>query len=462
MRPQIDPVPEPPDGAGREAQDGRGSQSAANQPGAVRANQPGALRSMNPIVFVMRRLVITLMLVVALAFGGVLGMSKVGVDVLPPQQMQKVHSYADYIGTHAKQMTKYVVGKVESYFQKHEEESHQEERTIVVTSPHVQDVVITESFVCQIRAQRHIEVRALEPGYLLNIGIQEGQLVKGGDVLFKIQPILYEAKLAAEKAELEVASLKYQYAKVLSQKQVVSDREVALTNAERLRAQAKADLAQRELNFTDVKAPFDGIVDRLLQREGSLIKEGKEGDILTTLSDNSVMWVYFNVPEKYYLEYMAHRKQHEEQDRIELMLANGDTFPQTGTIGAIEADFNNENGNIKFRADYPNPDRLLRHGQTGTIKIRRPFKNALVIPQRATFELLDKRYVKVVGEDGMAKQKLITVAHELEDVFVVGSGLDVNDKIVLEGVRDVEVGHKVEYEFRKPEEALMNQKFHAE
>ncbi len=113
--------------------------------------------------------------------------------------------------------------------------------------------------------------------------------------------------------------------------------------AELAEAQAKANLAAAELNFTDVKAPFDGIVDRLLQQEGSLIKEG---DILTTLADNSVMWVYFNVPEKYYLHYMATRKQREKEDKIELVLANGERFPQAGKIGAIEADFNNENGNI--------------------------------------------------------------------------------------------------------------------
>ncbi len=190
--------------------------------------------------------------------------------------------------------------------------------------------------------------------------------------------------------------------------------------AELAEAQAKANLAAAELNFTDVRAPFDGIVDRLLQREGSLIKEG---DILTTLADNSVMWVYFNVPERYYLHYMATREQREKEDKIELVLADGEVFPQPGKIGAIEADFNNENGNIKFRADFPNPDGLLRHGQTGTIKIRRPLKNALVIPQRATFEILDKRYVWVVDENHLAHQTVITVTHELEDIFVVGSGL---------------------------------------
>ena len=98
------------------------------------------------------------------------------------------------------------------------------------------------------------------------------------------------------------------------------------------------------------------------------------------------MWVYFNVPEKQYLEYMANRKQHEE-DKIELVLANQTKFPQPGKLGAIEGQFNNETGNIAFRADFPNPDGLLRHGQTGTILIHRKVHDAIVIPQRATFEI---------------------------------------------------------------------------
>ena len=99
-----------------------------------------------------------------------------------------------------------------------------------------------------------------------------------------------------------------------------------LFEAKRDRAKAKAELAQAELDFTDVRAPFDGIVDRQHEQLGSLIKEG---DILTTLSDNSVMWVYFNVPEKQYLEYMASSKQDKEDQKIELVLANHDKFPET-------------------------------------------------------------------------------------------------------------------------------------
>ena len=278
--------------------------------------------------------------------------------------------------------------------------------------------------------------------------------------MFKILPVLYKAKRDAEYAEARLAELEYKNTeRLFREKAVVSENEVKLFGAKLARANAKAQQAQAELNFADLTASFDGIVDRLHEREGSLIKEG---DMLTTLSDNSVMWVYFNVPEADYLDYMASSKQDKDDWKIELELANHTKFPQPGKIGAIEAQFNNETGNIAFRADFPNPAGLLRDGQTGTILIHRTLRNAFVIPQRATFELLDKRYVWVVGEDDVAHQSLITVKHELDDIFVMNSGLGVKDKIVLEGVRQVEEGGKVEYEFRLPEEALKNQKFHAE
>jgi membrane fusion protein (multidrug efflux system) len=460
MRLEIDPVEERLDGAGQDDRYKRGTRPAENR--------PGAARPMSLIVLVVRRLVITLMLAVALASGGVVGLSKMGIDVLPPQHMRKVNAAADYIGTNAKQAKEWIVRKYESSFHKQEEETHHEQRKIVVTSPMVDDVTITQSYVCQIRGQRHIDVRALDSGLLDDILVKEGQAVKKGDVMFGLRPILYKTRYDAENAEALFALRKLNNTRNLFEKHVVSENEVRLAEAEYQKAEAKANQAKAELGFTEVAAPFDGIVDRLLKREGSLIKEE---EVLTTLSDNSVMWVYFNVPEKDYLEYMANREQHEKEDKIELVLANGDTFPQAAAKIVIEADFNNENGNIKFRADFPNPvvdvktgNRLLRHGQTGTIKIRRPFKNALLIPQRATFELLDKRYVKVVGEDDKAKQTLIKTKHELEDIFVIDSGLSVSDKIILEGARDIEEGEKVEYEFRKPEEALdrNNQKFHAE
>ena len=152
-----------------------------------------------------------------------------------------------------------------------------------------------------------------------------------------------------------------------------------------------------------------------------------------------------------------------KEEKIELMLANGKKFEQEGKIGAIEAKFNNETGNIPFRADFPNPDRLLRHGQTGTILIHRVVEDAVVIPQRATFENLAKRYVYVVDEDDVVHQREIIVEHALEDIYVVKPGiLDPSEKIVLEGMREIHDGEEVKYDYHSPEEVLENPKNKAE
>jgi membrane fusion protein, multidrug efflux system len=424
----------------------------------------------NPLVFAMRRPVKTLMLAVALVSAGVLGLSKLRGDVVSPLNTMvaplntpKIYGYLDTIGMRAKEAKKYIVGKYESYFHKSEEEHKEEPRKVVVTSPKAMEVTLTQPFVCQIHSKRHIDVCALEDGYLEAIRIVEGQAVKLGEEMFKIRPVLYQAELDAATAEAKYAAIKVQTTKTLYENklQIVSQNELYLYQAELAKAEAKRQLAEAKLNFATIRAPFDGIVDRQRQQHGSLIKEG---EILTTLSDNSVMWVYFNVPEKQYLEYMASSKQEKDNQKIELELASHAKFPQPCIKLTVEGQFNNETGNIPFRADFPNPDGVLRHGQTGTIQIHRTLKNALVIPQRATFELLDKRFVWVVGEDDVAHQKLITIKHELEDVFVVDSGLDAKDKIVLEGVREVVEGGKVEFEFREPDEALAlkNQKFRAE
>ena len=320
------------------------------------------------------------------------------------------------------------------------------------------DVAITQQYICQINAHRHINMRTLVNGYLSEIKVREGQAVKKGDLMFRIVATLNKVKLGAELAEESIAQLELNNTKKLADQKRVSQNEVKLFEAKLAKAQAKADLALAESNFATVTAPFDGIVDRLHKQLGSLVMEG---EILTSLSDNRVMWVYFNVPDKQYLEYVANRQQHDE-DKIELVLSNQTKFPQPGKLGAIEGEFNKETGNIAFRADFPNPNGLLRHGQTGTVLIHRKVHDAIVIPQQATFEILDKRYVWVVGEDGVVRQSLITTKHELDDIFVVNSGLEVKDKIVLEGVRQVRDGEKVEYEFRPLQEVMRKPKNHTE
>src|SRR5581483_5435233 len=309
------------------------------------------------------------------------------------------------------------------------EEAKHEQNKIVVTSPLAKDVIVTQQYVCQIHSRQHIKVCAMDNGYLEEIRVNEGQPVEKGYVMFRVVPVLYKARLDAELAEAQLARLELNNTKRLFDQKVVSSQEVALFEAKLAKAEAKVKLAEAEFKFTEVRAPFDGIVDRLHEQLGSLIKEG---EVLTTLSDNSLMWVYFNVPEARYLDYMASQGRDKASEQIELVLANGSKFPYPGKIGAIEANFNNETGNIPFRADFPNPERLLRHGQTGNVLIHQTLKNAIVIPQRATYEVLDKRYVYVVDKENVVHQRWIQIQHELEDIFVIKSGLEVNDKIVLE------------------------------
>jgi membrane fusion protein, multidrug efflux system len=348
-----------------------------------------------------------------------------------------------------------------SHTESHHESGHAAHK-IVVTSPVRKDVISTQPYVCQIHSCKHIEVRALEGGYLQEIGVKEGQAVKKGSLMFQILPTLYQARLDSEEAEVDRIQIELNNAQSLSEKGIVSPQEIALKKAELAKAQAKVQLAQAELGFTSITAPFDGIVDRQRHQLGSLIEEG---DVLTTFSDNSMMWVYFNVPEARYLEYKAELDSGDDaanQLHIELKLANGQIFPHRGKIGAIEADFNNTTGNIAFRADFPNPDGLLRHGQTGTVLIHRELKNALVIPQRATFEILAKRYAYVVDAKNVVHQRDITILSEQDDIFVIQEGLDENDKIVLEGIREVRDGETKECEFRAAEDVLGQLKYHAE
>ena len=353
--------------------------------------------------------------------------------------------------------------------EEHGEAGEHEGHTIVVTSPTTQDVTKTQEFVCQVHSRRHIEVRALERGYLESIKVKEGQAVEEGQLLFKLLPVVYKAKLHADLAELQGAEIALRNSQKLFEEDIVSDQELALAKAERAKAKAKVELAKAELSFTEIRAPFDGIIDRQYEQQGSLTEEG---DMLTTISDNEVMWVYFNVPEANYLAFKAIPQADDPENpqqlvlpdtKIELELASGKIFDHdAGNTVTIESTFDSETGNIQFRADFPNPENLLRHGQTGTLLIHRKLADAIVIPQRAVYEILDKQYVYVVDEEGVAHQRHITIGFETDDVFVIESGITVDDKIVLDGVRQVHDGDHLEFEYRDSAEVLAHQKHHAE
>ncbi|AYN68901.1 efflux RND transporter periplasmic adaptor subunit [Euzebyella marina] len=341
---------------------------------------------------------------------------------------------------------------------KSKEEAKHHDTKFLVTSPIQKDTSITKDYVAQIHSIRHIELRALEKGYLKEIHVDEGQYVQKGQKMFNIMPNVYQADLQKAEAEAKIAEIELNNTQLLADGNVVSTNELSMAKATLEKAKAEVSLAKTHLGFTDVRAPFDGIMDHLHVREGSLLDEG---ELLTTLSDNSQMWVYFNVPEAEYLDYIM-SKDKDEKKSVGLLLANNKPFNQKGIVQTIEGEFNNETGNIAFRATFPNPDKILRHGETGSILMTIPFKDALIIPQKATFEILDKKYVFVIDKDNVVQQTEVSVAAELPHLFVISNGLKPEDKILLDGIRMVKNQEKIQTEFAEPNEVIPKLAVYAE
>lgn len=326
---------------------------------------------------------------------------------------------------------------------KHEEEEIEKEITFIVTSPIQKDTTIYREFVAQIQSSNHIELRSQERGYLQSIFVDEGQLVQKGQLMFKLMPAIYEAEVAKAKAEVNFAEIEYKNSKGLADNNIVSPNELAMAKAKLDRAKAELQLAQAHLAFTEIRAPFTGIMDKFHTRLGSLVDEG---ELLTSLSDNTKMWVYFNVTEAEYLNYIQNKNADKKQ-KVLLQMANKELFQEPGYVETIEADFNNETGNIAFRAAFPNPKGILRHGETGNIMMPIDLKNAIIVPQKSTFDVLDKKFVYTVDANGVLMATQITVAQEIPHFYFVSGGLQPTDKILAEGLGKVKNNEKIKFKF---------------
>ena len=337
-------------------------------------------------------------------------------------------------------------------------EEKEEASKFIVTSPIRIDTSFTKEYVSQIKSVRNIEIRAQEKGYLQNIYVDEGQSVKAGQLLFKIMPKIYEAELLKAQAEEKAAVIELQNAKTLADKNVVSKNEQLMAQAKLEQAKAEVSLARLHLSFTDIRAPFDGTIDRIPLKLGSLVDEG---ELMTSLSDNTQMFAYFNVSEPEYLSYQTNIKDRADK-KVSLLLANNEVYQSKGNVEIIESEFNNETGNIAFRARFPNPDKLLKNGETGEVQMIVPLHQAMVIPQKSTYEIQDKVYVFVVDKNGVVRSKNVVIASEMPDLYVVSSGISDGDKILLEGVQKVKDDEKIKFEYRAPKDIISNLRLRAE
>jgi membrane fusion protein (multidrug efflux system) len=331
-------------------------------------------------------------------------------------------------------------------------EEKKEISKVLVTNPLLIDTTFTKDYVAEIESLQNIEVRAKVKGFIERINVDEGQQVSAGQTLFTIRSREFEADLAKAKAGVRTMELEVQNVKTLAAKDIVSKTELALAEAKLNEAKAEEGIAATNLSFTRITAPFSGVVNRLKFKVGSLIDEGT---LLTSLSNNKEVYAYFNVSEQEYLGYKSLAK-NDKENTVTLLLANGEPHKYKGKIETIEGEFDKETGSIPFRAKFPNPDLLLKHGETGKVQLTVNLRNALLIPQKATYELQDKSYVYVVDKNNIVKAKEITIKQKLPNLFAIDAGLSPDDKIILEGLQSLKEDDKVEIDFKPTRQVFDN------
>lgn len=322
------------------------------------------------------------------------------------------------------------------------------------------DKTITTSYSASIEGMQDIDIYPKVSGYIVKLNVAEGQKVRKGQVLFVIDQVPYQTALATAvanvkdaEANLATAELTYQSSKELHAQKVVSDfnlktnRNAYLTAKAKL-AQAKAEEkdARNNLSYTEVKSPSDGVIGMLPYRVGTLVSPSMPKP-LTTVSDNSKMYVYFSMPENQLLtmvrQYGTKDNAIKHMPEIQLQLNDGSIFDEKGRIESISGVIDKETGAVGLRAVFPNQSRLLYSGSSGNVLIPGKYKNCILIPQEAVVQQQDKYLVyKVVN--GKAVSTLITVApYNDGKEFIVTGGLNVGDEYVSKGAGLVREGTAV-------------------
>lgn len=324
-----------------------------------------------------------------------------------------------------------------------------------------QDVTMESKYSATIRGRQDVEIYPQVGGTLKQICVTEGQTVRKGQTLFIIDQVPYEAALNTAQAALKAAqageataAMNYESKKKLFDEKVVSNFDLqttynSLLTAKAQVAQAEAQLtnARNSLSYTVVTAPSDGIVGTLPYRQGALVSAQMQQP-LTTVSDNSQMWVYFSISERDLLNMVRQSGSIDEaiknMPEVTLTLVDGSTYEKKGRVESVSGVVNSNTGSVQLRAVFDNDNGMLHSGSTGNVVIPNIYKNVLVVPATAAVQTQDRFRVFIVNNEGIANGKVISVNEQKAgDLFIVTSGLEGGEEIVAEGAGMVKENQKV-------------------
>ncbi|QYA24782.1 efflux RND transporter periplasmic adaptor subunit [Gramella sp. MT6] len=283
------------------------------------------------------------------------------------------------------------------------------------------------------------EVRAKVSGYITNVLVDEGQKVKKGQVLFKLETQSLNQDAAAAKANVNAAQVEVDKLKPLVEKDIISEVQLETAKAKLQQAKSNYNSITANIGYANIKSPVDGYVGAIRLREGALVSPTNQ-EPLTTVSDISKVYAYFSLSEVDYLDFLQNNAGETVEDKIENMpkvqleLANGSKYSEMGTIETINSQVNENTGSISFRAVFDNPSRLLTNGNSGKILIPKTYENAVVVPQESTYEKQGKILVYKLGEGNKVNTSVIEVLTTIDNLYVVKSGIKEGDSIVAKGL----------------------------
>lgn len=317
------------------------------------------------------------------------------------------------------------------------------------------------SYPATIKGMQDIEIRPKVSGYLVKLLVDEGATVRKGQPLFLIDSEQYRAAVKAAKAQIRVCraniatqKLTVDNKRMLFKQNIISSYDLKMAEntlasyeAQLAAAEAQLQSAQDNLRWCTVTSPADGVVGSIPYRVGSLVS-GQSAEALTTVSNISKMYVYFSMTEKQLLaltrEAGGVNAAIKKMPAVSLVLSDGTTYSQSGTISTVSGVIDPSTGSVQMRATFDNAQHILRSGGTGSILIPTHASDAIMVPQSATFDVQDKKFVYVVNADKTVATREITVLPQNNgQTYVVASGLRAGERIVVDGVNQLKNGQKI-------------------
>jgi len=314
----------------------------------------------------------------------------------------------------------------------------QQAPTLPVVSIPTKTVTAFTTYPASIEGIVNSQVNAKISGYITDVLVDEGQKVRKGQTLFRLETQTLSQDAAAARANVNAAQVEVDKLKPLVEKNIISNVQLETAKAKLQQAKSGYNSIAANIDYGNIKSPVDGYVGSINLRKGALVSPSSQIP-MTTVSDISKVYAYFSMNEKEYLDFIqnAEGKDIEEKikklPKVQLLLANGSLYEEEGTIETINSQVNANTGSISFRAVFDNPSRILTNGNSGKIKVPKVYTDAVVVPQEATYEQQGSIYVYKVGEDGMATSTKIEITAEVGNLYVVASGLQKGDKIVAKG-----------------------------